>query len=89
MGNPPYLGGKTQSKQQKDDMSIAFDGEKKIGELDYIASWFYLASKYIGNNSFFAFVTTSSICQGSQVQQLWPLIFKLNLLTQWCSSGTS
>ena len=79
MGNPPYLGGKTQSKEQKNDMEISFDGEKKIGELDYIATWFYLAAKYINFNSCFAFVTTNSICQGSQVQQLWPHILKHNL----------
>jgi type I restriction-modification system DNA methylase subunit len=79
LGNPPYIGGKTQSKEQKYDMERSFDGEKKIGELDYIASWFYLASKFINDNSSFAFVTTNSICQGSQVQQLWPLIIKLNL----------
>jgi hypothetical protein len=79
LGNPPYLGGKTQSKEQKKDMEVAFDGEKKIGELDYISSWFYLAAKYIDEKSFFSFVTTNSICQGSQVQQLWPHFFKLNL----------
>ena len=79
LGNPPYLGGKTQSKDQKYDMEISFDGEKKIGELDYIASWFYLASKFINDKSCFAFVTTNSICQGSQVQQLWPHILKHNL----------
>jgi type I restriction-modification system DNA methylase subunit len=75
LGNPPYLGGKSQSKFQKEDMKISFDSIKKIGELDYISCWFYLASKYIENNISFAFVTTNSICQGSQVQQLWPNIF--------------
>lgn len=80
LGNPPYLGGKSQSKEQKEDMSIAFDGAKKIGELDYIACWFIKGAKYIENtNHSYSFVTTSSVCQGSQVHQLWPLIFEKNL----------
>ena len=78
LGNPPYLGGKSQSKEQKEDMNIAFEGEKKIGELDYISCWFIKASNYIKNLSSFAFVTTNSICQGSQVQQLWPKIYNNN-----------
>jgi len=77
LGNPPYLGGKAQSKEQKQDMKIAFNNAKKIGELDYIACWFIKASNYINENSSYCFVTTSSICQGSQVQQLWPHILRL------------
>lgn len=76
LGNPPYLGGKTQSQDQKKDMEIAFNGEEKIGELDYIASWFIKASDYLQKDGAFAFVSTNSICQGSQVQQLWPLILR-------------
>ena len=79
LGNPPYLGGKTQSIEQKYDMELSFDGEKKIGELDYISCWFIKASKYLIGDITFAFVTTNSICQGSQVQQLWSRIFDLGL----------
>ncbi|MCB0537833.1 MAG: class I SAM-dependent DNA methyltransferase [Bacteroidetes bacterium] len=79
LGNPPYLGGKSQSKEQKKDMAIVFDGVKNYKELDYIASWFYKAAKFVNYNSSYAFVTTSSINQGAQVIQLWPLIFNLNL----------
>jgi hypothetical protein len=79
LGNPPYLGGKTQSSEQKKDMEIAFGGQKGIGELDYIACWFIKAANFITINSRFAFVSTNSICQGSQVHQLWPLIFNNNL----------
>ena len=79
LGNPPYLGGKSQSEEQKKDMSIVFQGIKNYKELDYISCWFYKAAKYLNNNSGYAFVTTSSINQGAQVVQLWPLIFNLNL----------
>jgi hypothetical protein len=78
MGNPPYVGGKTQTLEQKQDMQSAFNAEKKIGELDYIASWFIKAAFYLNESSRFAFVTTNSVCQGSQVQQLWPQIFRLD-----------
>lgn len=73
LGNPPYLGGKFQSRQQKEDMIASFIGINKIGELDYIAAWFIKAIKY--EPCKVAFVTTSSICQGAQVQQLWPHVF--------------
>jgi hypothetical protein len=76
LGNPPYLGGKSQSDEQKKDIDIVFKGEKNYKELDYISCWFILASKFIQTtvNCKFAFVTTSSICEGAQVEQLWPLI---------------
>ena len=77
LGNPPYLGGKGQSKEQKADMDLVFKGEKNYKELDYIACWFLLASKYIDKTSKYALVTTSSICEGAQVEQLWPLISSL------------
>ncbi len=78
LGNPPYLGGKGQSVEQKMDIEIIFKGEKNFKELDYIACWFLLAAKYIEAKNKFAFVTTSSICEGAQVEQIWPLITNMN-----------
>lgn len=77
LGNPPYLGGKGQSSAQKEDLELVFNGHKNFKELDYIACWFLLASKYIESNSKFAFVTTSSLCEGAQVEQIWPLVNKM------------
>ncbi len=75
MGNPPYLGSKLQSKEQKEDIAFTFGAIKNAKILDYIAIWFNRASEYIiGSNSKFAFVSTNSICQGEQVSVLWPLI---------------
>lgn len=66
-GNPPYLGSKLQSTEQKKDISIAFGSLKNSKILDYIAIWFYEASKYIqGTKAQYAFVSTNSICQGEQ-----------------------
>lgn len=82
LGNPPYLGGKLQSKYQKEDLSrITSNIIENSKNLDYISCWFIKASQYIqGKNSCgFAFVTTNSICQGEQVPLLWPYIFDLDL----------
>lgn len=75
IGNPPYLGYSRQDENQKEDMKIVFSRINNYKKLDYIACWFYKATKYIENKiSKYAFVTTNSITQGEQVALLWPLI---------------
>ncbi|MEY4506864.1 MAG: hypothetical protein RL297_1442 [Pseudomonadota bacterium] len=76
-GNPPYLGSKWQSAEQKDDLKAIFDHRcKSWKSLDYVAGWFMKAADY-GRHTpcTAAFVSTNSICQGQQVAILWPLIF--------------
>lgn len=77
-GNPPYLGSKWQTDEQKADLGVIFDGRgKNWRSLDYVAGWFLKAADYGRHaNSTAAFVSTNSICQGSQVSILWPLVFK-------------
>ncbi len=76
-GNPPYLGSTWQSKEQKADLKLVFDGRTKTWKsLDYVAGWFMKAADYgTLTRSVAAFVATNSICQGQQVPILWPLIF--------------
>lgn len=76
-GNPPYLGSTWQSAEQKDDLKAIFDHRcKNWKSLDYVAAWFMKAADYgTKTQSFAAFVSTNSICQGQQVPILWPLIF--------------
>ncbi|WP_073660425.1 class I SAM-dependent DNA methyltransferase [Pseudomonas aeruginosa] len=76
-GNPPYLGSKWQSDEQKDDLKAIFE---HIGvawkSLDYVAGWFMKAAAYGEHaDAATAFVSTNSICQGLQVPILWPAIF--------------
>lgn len=79
-GNPPYLGGKLQDKQQKADMINLFSSFKSFKNLDYISCWFYKAALYIKDSkSKSAFVSTNSICQGEQVSMIWSHIFDLNV----------
>ena len=76
MGNPPFVGMKYQSKEQKDDMSVLFGKLKNYGSLDYVACWYYKAAMYVKNTKIkVAFVSTNSISQGEQTSILWkPLI---------------
>ena len=79
-GNPPYLGGKGQSKDQKSDLMVVFQGYKAFGELDYVAAWFLKAAQYISReNAVSAFVATNSINQGAQVHQLWPALYSFGV----------
>jgi len=77
-GNPPYLGSTWQSKEQKDDLKLIFDGRTKAWKsLDYVSGWFMKAADYgTQTKSAAAFVSTNSICQGQQVPILWSLIFE-------------
>lgn len=80
MGNPPYLGSKLQSMEQKSDINHVFGKIKNSKILDYISIWFYLGAQYIENTSSkYAFVSTNSICQGEQVSVLWPEILQKGL----------
>ena len=76
-GNPPYLGSKWQSEDQKSDLGSIFNGRAKNWKsLDYVAGWFMKAVEYgTLTESAIAFVSTNSICQGQQVSILWPIIF--------------
>ena len=79
-GNPPYLGGKLQDKEQKEDLALLFSHTRSFKNLDYISCWFYKAALYIkGTKSQTGFVSTNSICQGEQVSMLWNEIFSINI----------
>ncbi len=76
-GNPPYLGSKWQSDEQKGDLGRIFEGRVKSWKsLDYVAGWFMKAADYgLHTPTASALVSTNSICQGQQVPILWPHIF--------------
>lgn len=88
-GNPPYLGSKLQSDDQKADLEGIFDGRLKGWKtLDYVAGWFFKAAEYCRlTPSVAAFVTTNSICQGQQVPILWPGIFALGCDIQFAHTS--
>lgn len=77
-GNPPYLGRKKQSNEQKIDLRTVFkERTKDTLSLDYVSGWFIKAADYMKHtNTDAAFVSTNSICQGIQVAALWPTILR-------------
>ena len=78
IGNPPYIWSNDQSKSQKYEMGIIFKDVKSYKYLDYVSCWLMKAAQFIQKNkkSRSALVATNSICQGQQVQILWPEIYK-------------
>ncbi|SHG64249.1 class I SAM-dependent DNA methyltransferase [Bradyrhizobium erythrophlei] len=79
-GNPPYLGGKGQSAEQKAELTSVFGTREKIGELDYVSAWLLKGAAYVAREAAkVAFVATNSVNQGAQVHQLWPRIFNLGI----------
>ncbi|ELB1641648.1 class I SAM-dependent DNA methyltransferase [Vibrio alginolyticus] len=80
IGNPPFLGTLGRSDEQRSEMKNVFSGFKTLGNLDYVACWFWKGARYIQNSrAELALVATNSICQGEQVGVLWPPIFDLKL----------
>lgn len=88
MGNPPYVGTKWQNATQKEDVDIAMPDIVYRRKVDYIASWFYKASKYIqSTEAKCAFVSTNSICQGEQVGAFWPYILSDLVHINFCHTS--
>lgn len=76
VGNPPYLGSKNQNSIQKEDMKLVMSSEiSRYKSLDYVCAWFVKANRLLQDRQAkFAFVATSSICQGGQAASFWPYI---------------
>lgn len=76
-GNPPYLGSKKQTEEQKSDLGALLEKRiKNWKSLDYVAGWFVKAADYgTKTKTTAAFVSTNSVCQGQHVPILWPEIF--------------
>jgi hypothetical protein len=78
-GNPPYIGTKYQSKDDKADLSAVFgDSDIKYGNADYVFGWLKKAAPQVstGNCQAVAFVTTNSLYEGEQAELLLWLLEK-------------
>ena len=73
MGNPPFIGARMASAEQKQDLINVFGAKwKNVGNLDYVCGWYKKAADLMhGTGIKTAFVSTNSICQGEQVANLW------------------
>jgi hypothetical protein len=72
LGNPPFIGTRMQSKEQKENQSSVWNGFKGNALVDFVSNWFVLAAQQVKKSGCdFAFVSTNSITQGDQPSVLW------------------
>ena len=73
IGNPPFVGAKFMSNEQRADVAAVFGTLPNAGLLDFVAAWYVKAVPYIKAHPAcrVAFVSTNSITQGEQVGVLW------------------
>ncbi|MGF7218825.1 hypothetical protein GGR92_005004 [Spirosoma lacussanchae] len=78
VGNPPFIGSKMMSIQQREDIKSVFGAVEGVGILDYVSGWYVKAAHYMRENpaTRSAFVSTNSITQGEQVSALWSEMFR-------------
>ena len=78
MGNPPFVGARLMSEEQKQDVLDIFGADwKNVGNMDYVCCWYKKASDLmkVAPRTRTALVSTNSICQGEQVANLWERLF--------------
>lgn len=79
IGNPPFIGARVMSKEQKAEVKEVFGNIKQVENFDYVCAWYKKASELMEANRLIktSFVSTNSISQGEQVSILWkPLMEK-------------
>ena len=84
MGNPPFVGARLMTAEQKDDLAAIFGPKwKNLGNMDYVCGWYKKAADLMSSHTATraALVSTNSITQGEQVANLWrPLVERQGIL---------
>ena len=77
MGNPPFVGARWMSKEQKEELINVFGKNwKGAGDLDYVCCWYKLVTDIIKGKAIkAALVSTNSVSQGGAVTNLWKPLF--------------
>ncbi len=78
IGNPPFVGARLMSKEQKSDLLDVFGAKwKNAGNLDFVSCWYKKAADLMkGSNIRTALVSTNSVSQGESVAILWKPLFE-------------
>ncbi len=77
LGNPPFIGAKFQTDEQRADMDAVAGDIENSGLLDYVTGWYFKAAEYVkGTRIVVGLVSTNSITQGEQVGVLWNPLFQ-------------
>src|SRR5690606_3762604 len=74
--NPPFVGAKLMTQDQRTDLLAVAGNIKGAGLLDFVCGWYLKATRFVGQSGDVAgtkcaFVSTNSITQGEQVAALW------------------
>jgi len=77
IGNPPFVGARLMSREQKQDLTDVFGAKwKNIGNMDYVCGWYKKTADLMRDtDARAALVSTNSIAQGEQVANLWKPLF--------------
>ena len=76
LGNPPFIGSRFQTEEQRAQVARAAASDGSFGTLDYVAAWFFKAGEFArAGGARVGFVATNSITQGEQPARLWPILF--------------
>ena len=75
LGNPPFVGAKYQTAEQRAQVRRIAGLGGSGGTLDYVSAWLIKAGAYAKGQTRIGFVATNSTTQGEQVGQLWPILF--------------
>ena len=80
-GNPPYKGRNKKGGIEKEDTKHVFSGfSGSFASLDYVTNWLLKACQYSQySKTAIGLVATNSICQGEQVNLLWPILFEMGI----------
>lgn len=77
LGNPPFVGAKYQTDDQRADMAAVAGDVDNYGLLDFVTGWYFKAAEFIQNTRIVVgFVSTNSISQGEQVGVLWNYLYR-------------
>ena len=83
MGNPPFVGARLMSADQKADINLTFTPPprwKNVGNLDYVCCWYKKAADLMAGTAVrAALVSTNSVTQGECVALLWKPLFGMGV----------
>ncbi|MBQ3023852.1 MAG: class I SAM-dependent DNA methyltransferase [Spirochaetaceae bacterium] len=80
MGNPPFVGARLMSTDQKNDVISVWGNIKNIGNVDYVSCWYKKAANLMKNSNIkTALVSTNSITQGEQVAIMWKPLMEMGV----------
>ena len=73
IGNPPFLGARMMSGNQKAELQSIAKDVRNNHDIDYVAGWYVRTADMMEENPSIlaALVSTNSICQGAQPGNLW------------------